>query len=274
MLLPNDRCDLHIHTTRSDGRFAPGIILERAARSGLSLIALTDHDIPFQLQTQQVSVEGRKIWVVAAAEISVSHEGYEYHLLAYFPKEVPKAFKDFCTLQCQQRAVRYQEARQKLGPNGIPDSDELARSGQRALTRLHLARALVDSGRAKNIQAAFKTFLNRDREIVPIIGPSCIETIHFIRSLGGLVSWAHPPESALKKHVALFAEAGLNGIEGYRPRISKSQQKTCKKLALKHDLFLTGGSDWHGWTNPNDLGLFTLSASQLDGFIQALKLAA
>ena len=85
MLKSNVRCDLHIHTTLSDGRFSPDTVIQQAAQAGLGLIALTDHDIPHRRKTEKITVDGHEIWVIAAAEITVSHEGEEHHLLTYFP---------------------------------------------------------------------------------------------------------------------------------------------------------------------------------------------
>jgi predicted metal-dependent phosphoesterase TrpH len=274
MLRSNVRCDLHIHTTLSDGRFSPEVVIERAAKAGLGLIALTDHDIPHRLNTEKITVHGQALWLIAAAEVTVSHEGYEYHILAYFPETIPDEFVEFCKQQCRHRAARYQAARARIGEEGIPSADALAESGKRALTRLHLAQALVKAGRAEGIQQAFADYLSRDKGLVPVFGASCVETIRLIRSLGGLVSWAHPPAVALKAHLHTFAAAGLHGIEAYRPMGRKVDQTIARKLARSHGLFVTGGSDWHGWTNPNDLGLFSLTPGQLNGFIKALDLAA
>src|SRR6516165_1002911 len=38
------RADLHLHTTHSDGDYTPAEIVDLARRSGLSAIAITDHD--------------------------------------------------------------------------------------------------------------------------------------------------------------------------------------------------------------------------------------
>jgi 3',5'-nucleoside bisphosphate phosphatase len=274
MLKSNVRCDLHIHTTLSDGRFSPQTVVERAAKAGLGLIALTDHDIPFQRKTERVTVNGHQLWVIAAAEVTVSHEGFEYHLLTYFPKSIPKEFNTFCKEQCRKRAERYQRARARIGEEGIPPAAPEAEAGQRALTRLHLAQALVASGRAKGVGEAFSKHLNHKQGNVPVFGPPCLETIRFLRSLGAFVSWAHPPAAALEAHLESFVEAGLNGVEAFRPRIRKSDQNTIRKRARKHGLFLTGGSDWHGWTNPGDLGLFSLTPNQLGSFIDAMDLVA
>jgi predicted metal-dependent phosphoesterase TrpH len=36
--------DLHIHSTASDGKFSPEVIVGKAAALGLTIIALSDHD--------------------------------------------------------------------------------------------------------------------------------------------------------------------------------------------------------------------------------------
>ena len=37
-------CDLHCHTTRSDGKDSPVELIQRAAALGMQVIAITDHD--------------------------------------------------------------------------------------------------------------------------------------------------------------------------------------------------------------------------------------
>jgi len=37
-------CDLHTHTTVSDGQYTPVELVELAKRRGMSVLAMTDHD--------------------------------------------------------------------------------------------------------------------------------------------------------------------------------------------------------------------------------------
>jgi predicted metal-dependent phosphoesterase TrpH len=37
-------CDFHCHSTISDGTLPPELLVERAKQSGISTLALTDHD--------------------------------------------------------------------------------------------------------------------------------------------------------------------------------------------------------------------------------------
>ena len=49
------KVDLHIHSTASDGQLSPAGVVRKAAETGLTVIALTDHDtvdgIPPALET-------------------------------------------------------------------------------------------------------------------------------------------------------------------------------------------------------------------------------
>ncbi len=38
------RADLHVHSSASDGTDPPAEVMRRAARAGLDVVALTDHD--------------------------------------------------------------------------------------------------------------------------------------------------------------------------------------------------------------------------------------
>jgi hypothetical protein len=69
-----------------------------------------------------------------------------------------------------------------------------------------------------------------------------------------------------------FVAAGLQGIEGLRPCVDSRDRNFFRRMARRHGLFLTGGSDWHGWTDAGP-GLFRLQASELRDFLDALLAA-
>ncbi len=264
--------DLHLHTNRSDGCIEPYAVLEQCAKTGLDVIALTDHDLVSGLEAGDHVVGDRTIRLIAGAEISACHEGREFHLLVYFPGQAPDEFREFCTRQVQARARRFEAAVDTLGLPGLPAPSEEAVRGERALTRLHLAQAIVDAGHAASVSDAFSKYTgDRHGNVRPIDLPM-LEAIAFARSCGGITSWAHPSARDARAYVQTFADAGLHGLEAIRPRISGSDRKTLKKLAKRHGLFLTGGSDWHGW-NGHQLGLFRVTRFELQGFLDALAAA-
>lgn len=259
--------DLHLHSNRSDGRFDPDEVVDLAIAGGLDLIALTDHDTVGAIAPGEHRRSGRTLRVLAGAELTGSHEGREYHLLVYFPGDPPAAFVELCHSQIRARAVRYDAAVQALDL-GLSAAPAAAREGRLALTRHHLGRALVEAGHAPSVVDGIERFATR--EVVPILDLPFVEAIELARSMGGVTSWAHPPRQALEAHAATFAQAGLHALEGLRPGMRRQERVFVRKLASRLGLFLTGGSDWHGWSSSRKLGLFRLRGEDLDPFMAAL----
>jgi predicted metal-dependent phosphoesterase TrpH len=266
----SSRIDLHIHTSLSDGRYDPEDVLRRCAIGGLDLVALTDHDMTSCLQPGVHEIEGRSLRLLAGAEVSGTHQGVEYHLLVYFPGTVPKAFRTFCEARCRHRAQRYESMRLATALPHLQPAHDAAKQGECALTRLHLAQDLVRRGHVSSLQEAFDRYLGSHLENVPLVDLTYIEAIKIARTHGGLTSWAHPKLAEVQQHILEFKEAGLQGIEAVRPGLRASQQRSLRRLARKHGLFVTGGSDWHGW-HPGPIGAFSVQPQQVSSFLEAVS---
>jgi len=267
------RFDLHLHSSRSDGEFSPDEVLRRCARGGLDVIALTDHDIGPAIEAGPVEVEGRRLHVVHGAELSGVHEGEEFHLLVYFSGEMPTPFAEFLRERSSLRARRYDQAIENIGLPGLAPADALANRGDRAVTRLHLSQALVQAGHVRNLREAFKRFTGRQHGLVPSVELDFIEAIEVTRAAGGFTSWAHPSLEAARAHSATFARHGLQALEAWRPRMSAHDRAVLMRMALRHGLLITGGSDWHGWGHP-EVGRFAFPERLARPFAEALKIVA
>lgn len=263
------RIDLHMHTNLSDGRYPPDEVLRRCALAKLDLVAITDHDLPPAWPRGWTEVDGHRLYLLHAAEVSGVYEGTEQHLLVYFPGEMPEGFRELCRTQAQLRAERYEIARGRLNLDGVPPADPAARAGERALTRLHLAQAVAAAGHTKSTREAMDRYLAEGRDLVPNVTLDWFEAIRIARAHGGLCSWAHPSIDRAKQWTRTFAAAGLQGLEALRPGTGGAYRSQMRQLARKSNLFLTGGSDFHGWS-PGVLGEFAIDAQQADGFLRAL----
>lgn len=251
------RLDLHMHSDRSDGRLSPRRVLEKCAQSGLDVISLTDHDLPPVLAAGKHSIAGRTIRVLHGVELSTMHENTEQHLLVYFRDEIPADFAAFCRELVIARADRYDTARQRINLPDIPPADEAARRGERSLTRTHLSQALVKAGYARTMDEAFERWTGERAGLVPPVPVSFLDALARAKAAGGVTSWAHPSLRRAEEWVATFAEAGLDALEVYRPSHGRAKREALTKLAWRHGLHLTGGSDYHGWT-PGELGAFSM----------------
>jgi predicted metal-dependent phosphoesterase TrpH len=271
-LRASSRLDLHMHSARSDGRYSPEEVLARCSAGGLDVVSLTDHDLATAIPSGGHTIGGRPIHVVAGAEISGTHRGQEHHLLVYFPDTVPHAFLAFCTEQVRARLDRYDAAIRALGLTGVEVADEAAHRGDLSLTRHHLARALVAAGHARDLRDAFARFAGDASVFVPPLPTAFVDAVRIARLHGGVTSWAHPPAAAVREHLAAFVSAGLQGLEGLRPRLTSADRRFYRTMAQRFGLFVTGGSDWHGW-HDDDLGLFAVEQQEVRGFVSALGIA-
>lgn len=254
------RTDLHTHTHLSDGLLSPETMLKQAAAGGIHVLAITDHDLPPPIKSGWHEVDESSVYVVSGVEVSGVHEGVELHLLVYFAGEMPDDFAAFCRQQASARASRYEHARKSIGLP-IEEADDAAFEGRRALTRLHLARALKAAGHAPTISDAFRTWLRPAHGHVEPVSLPFVEAIERAKAAGGFCSWAHPMSVHLKDWLGLFVGAGLDAIEGIRPRQGKNVRQKYRNIANKKQIYLTGGSDSHGYGDP--LGTFAFPGKDM-----------
>ena len=263
------RCDLHLHTSRSDGRYAPQEVVARCVAGGLNLIAITDHDCVWT-ELECAAEMSSTMRILAGAEMTGVHEGRELHLLCYFAGAPSEAFIELCEQQRVERRERFFAALKTLAlKEWLPTTQEQPL----AWTRFHLAQLLVASGQVKSIRQAFASYLADELGVVKPMSLSFIELIRRARSAGAVVSWAHPAPKMAVRYVSAFADAGLQGLEVYRPGRSSEQRRVLRKLAKAHDLFVTGGSDWHGFEGA-ELGLFRVLGFEVSDFLYAMGLQA
>lgn len=265
--------DLHLHSTRSDGELGPEAVVEGCARRGLGVVALTDHDVPPGLPAGPLQVDDRTVHLVHAAEVSggigEGEERAELHILAYFPRQMPAAYVELLRRRAQARAERYETARARMGLAGVAPADAAARAGDRALTRHHLARALVEAGHVSTIDQAFRHHCSRRHGHVPPVDYTAREAIGAIREAGGLAVWAHPSLDQAARWLPTLVGWGLEGLECVRPTLRSSAQSVLLQLAHQHGLIPTGGSDYHGWGR-RSLGEFRFRPEQAQPFLERL----
>ncbi len=76
--------DLQSHSTWSDGALPPAAVVEEAARAGVQLLALTDHDSIDGTAEAQAAAARHGVRLVTGVEISsIDEDGLDLHLLGY-----------------------------------------------------------------------------------------------------------------------------------------------------------------------------------------------
>jgi hypothetical protein len=257
--------DLHIHSTASDGTFSPSEIIAHAINLRLKAIAITDHD------TLAGSIEAVRGGIPAAlefmtgVEISAApppfyrHSG-SFHLLGY------SIHLDDSELN--QTLEKLQLARKNRNPAIINRLNELGISisldevreeaGNVQLGRPHIAQMMVTKGVVLSIDEAFDQYLGADKPAyVDKYRVECSKAINAIRGAGGIPVLAHPglleyeSEDHLDDLLGQLKQMGIQGVEVYYSEHSAEQTRLFAELAQRHNLLMTGGTDFHGSIHPD-----------------------
>lgn len=260
--------DLHVHSTASDGSYTPSELVRYAIKKGLIAFALTDHDttagIDEALNEAELINDFSPIKVIPGIELSAEYKGKDIHILGlnidYRNKEFQEKIEYFRNIRAE-RNVKMIELLNKQGFK-ITEEQLKERFKDAVITRAHFAIMLVECGYVKDKDIAFKKYLNPGCPCyVPRTRINVIDAISLIHLANGKAVLAHPllyhfSETELDSLVALLKENGLQGIEAIYSSNKWNDESRMKQLAKKYDLFITGGSDFHGLAKPTlDLGI-------------------
>lgn len=265
------RHDLHIHTTASDGVLSPTEVVDAAFAGGLHVIAISDHD------TVEGVAEAKRrggeigLAVLTSAEVSSTHEGREIHILGYGVDPHAPVMRGLDDRAKARRVERMEEMVDRLQESGVDvtmdDVFEAAGPAHHMIGRPHLARALVARGHASSVPNAFDRWISdRHAAFVPTDLGSPERAIETILQAGGIPIWAHPPGDLLQGLCGRLVDAGLLGLELYRPSMPNRIARRIREAASHHGLLVTGGSDWHNPDRNDPLGAFWVTSAQLADF--------
>jgi len=250
--------DLHTHSWFSDGTKSPTELVQLAANSGVSAIAITDHDTMDGVDEAMAVSSEFGVEVVPGLEVSVIHKKKPLHILGYFMDPADSKLAAALSVLQEARDRRNAKIIAKLQAVGVAATvEELKKiSGIGQTGRPHIAKLLVNHGLVRSIPQAFDEYLKKDaKAYVARFAYSAEEAISFITEAGGLAVLAHPIQvdktlNSLVTLLPVLKSYGLDGIEAYYPTQKKKMRKRIRMFARENDLLLTGGSDYHGDIRP------------------------
>ena len=267
------RVDLHLHTTFSDGVYSPAQIVDLGKRSGLSAIAITDHDTVAGVAPTRHAA-GAALEVVAGVEITAEFRGRELHLLGYFfDPDNSKLLAALAHLRAA-RVGRFEQMVERLKGLGVHfEKWEFAHlTDAVTLGRRHLAEMLVKARKVGTVREAFQRWLGDDgRAAVPKTRLPVAEAIGLVRGAGGIAAWAHPNYHCTMETLRELRTHGLGAIEVEYPSFRTSRIKQLRQLAREAGLAITGGSDCHGPGEPHrTVGANSISFVELQELRQSI----
>ena len=252
------KADLHLHTTASDGRLAPKELVSLAAKVGLDVIAITDHDTIDGIAPALAAAKtSPSLTVIPGVEINTDVPHGEVHILGYFIDYTDLKLAASLQKLRDSRLGRAQQMIDKLGNLGIKIEwqrvCELAQGG--SVCRPHIAQALFEKGYVGSEKEAFDKYIGHD-------GPAYVErykllpveAVELIIDAQGLPVLAHPADiSDLKELVPKLKEIGLVGIEIYYRDYRSDIIAGLLKVADQYKLVPTGGTDYHAFGDASEV---------------------
>lgn len=273
------KADLHLHTTASDGRLEPGEIVQLAAKIGLDIIAITDHDTVNGVATALSAAEAYPwLTVIPGVEINTDVPRGEVHILGYFVAYTDERLAVTLKKLRESRVKRAQEMIAKLKNLGMDIEwgrvQELAQGG--SVCRPHIAQALFEKGYVGSEKEAFDRYIGTS-------GPAYVEryklspteAVKLVVDAQGLPVLAHPADIGnLRELIPNLKASGLVGIEVYYKDYGPEIIGDLLKIARKYNLIATGGTDYHGFGDGSEVmigGILTPAESVQKLFILAGK---
>ncbi len=291
--MPVYPCDLHLHTTRSDGADSPVELLDRAAALELAVVAITDHDIrppdtvPVGGRDVPVHEYAASVGVVVLRGIEVSCEtGIEdTHIIGFGCDWHDRYWDDLEAAVVRSKRdsyIRLVDALRKDGMdltwddvlrnngNPIPEDAVQKKLIFELIARKGHAATWADAKRLVNATPAYR--IPRDK-------PAAESVIRAIRDTGGMSILAHPylidddvrydgRVMGRAEFIHRLIAAGLDGIEAVYTYDKTSYSGTMTKQDIARDVvalfgdkvrIISGGSDYHGdqrkgVANPREMG--------------------
>lgn len=265
--------DLHIHSYYSDGTMSPEDIVKEAAKRGVGLIAVCDHNI---LEGSRQAIEQCKregIEVIPAVEIDTLSGGTDYHILGYgvnlddpdfvgFIRHNRELLDDISVKLVEKMSADYE---------GISPPDYSDFTYDKRLGGWKCLHYLVSKGLAETLKDALVYYEQYECPFSIVDFPSIPEAANEIRKAGGYAVLAHPgvtiqysSTEAFTAELEKLIDLGLDGVECYYPSHTEEITAEALKICRGRGLLITAGSDCHGAFGRTQIGEMNITADKLE----------
>lgn len=252
-------CDLHVHSTFSDGTCTPEELIDIAQSFGMGAVALCDHNTVAGLPSFLMAAQGREVEAVPGVEFTTEFEGTELHILGLFiqPEHydlITEVFNDF-RIRKEQSNIALVAALKRAGI--LLDYDAMKnKTPDGYINRAVIGAEMVRLGYCESVKAAFSGWLSpKHGYYIPPKRLDAFDAIRFIKSIGAVAVFAHPflnlDEEGVRRFLNTAKQAGLDGMEVYYPLFDEDQTRLACRIAEEYGLCFSGGSDFHGANKPH-----------------------
>lgn len=261
---PNIPFDLHIHSTYSDGNATPKEIMYNAEKLGLKYVSLTDHNnVDIYAELEKHNNYGFTGQVITGCEINTVMNGYYVEMLAYdFDLQKFKKWKYIKKSVIVKNNKKLLKAViQRVKYLGFKLSKKIIFKNDQGLYYSELYNDILKYEENKPLLEKLNVKTYRDflrKQIMSPSGklyvlvknstPTAKQVCDYVHKCGGKVVFAHPYYYGSENGTNLIKIAlnyNIDGIECAHFSHTPQQINYIKEVAQKHNLIVTGGSDYH-----------------------------
>lgn len=269
------KADLHIHSNFSDGSDTIPELIKNIKVAGINIFALTDHDTIGGLSEIAKHLPN-DIKFIKGVELTCKTKDIKCHILGYNINPKNKKLND---LIAQGKILRRNKLEKRITYLKEVWNIQLTKEeldwlySRPSVVKTHFANILVNRGLSDNNLDAMKKYLDGCKT-----GNSRFdgdEAIQIIKDAGGIPVWAHPLGGEGEKHLSeeeflpclqIMIASGIQGLECYYSRYNQQEIEFLISCAKENNLFITGGSDYHGNNKKNiTLAKLNVDNTPVDG---------
>lgn len=252
------KVDLHNHSLYSDGLYSVYDLVKIAKVNNIDVIALTDHDsvygsIEFLKYTKEFNIKG-----ICGIELSTTHNNESVHIVGLFKNNIIPEY--MYTFSDMIKKKRYERAILML--NKIKDIYHININfnlikNRDVITRGNMFQIILASNPGIDVKDANFYISHKSKAYIEAAYFNTFDGIKFLHENNCICIYAHPTLNS-KETILDVVKMGLDGIEFRYPKNKDGEEEYFKDLAIKNNLFLSAGSDFHGDINHAMIGTSTI----------------
>lgn len=257
--------DLHTHTIYSDGILTVNELVNNAINNNVEVLSITDHDTIDGVSEYQKKYLKKDILFVSGVEFSTDTyylgRKTKIHLLGYGYKVDDNSIKNVLYNLYNRRYndnMEYIDALLKKFSFLSTTYFEGFNYGKYGWLYKYIINYVSDY--LSNEQLEYlKDYLVNNKPHYNKYNESVEDMIALIHSCDGYSVFAHPQKCDVTSKeldilVKYLNNLGLDGLETYHIESNQENRKQIHKLALKYNLYETGGSDFHSFQYSTGVG--------------------
>lgn len=264
--------DLHMHTKYSDGTDNVIDILKKAENFKLDIISITDHNTSGAYnELENINIKdyysGK---IIKGIELNTKVLGIPIEILGYGidtdkMNELTKIHYPSANQRNQIEMERiYKICKAKninVGENVLENYDSNMYTSKylhSLLIKNEKNKKLIDEEAWGNSNIFYRKYMSNPNSLFYVdmddILPTFDEAAGFVKECGGLVFIPHIfeyRENSIKILNEILQNHKIDGLECYYTTFTEEQHNYALKTANEHNLFISGGSDYHGTFKPD-----------------------